>query len=315
MVGVSRPTARVLALLEILQSGGTRTVTDLAARLAVDERTVRRYVEHLRDLDVPVVSVRGRHGGYRLAPGYRLPPIMFSDEEALAVVLGLRTAPAGAAESAAAKLRRVLPEALRHRLDAVAAALDVTPPPHPPVTPEARTMLLLAEAARDRRPVAVTYTDRGGRTTERTLHPYGVVAHDGRWFAVGHDPARGELRTLRLDRMSAPALRSGSFAVPAGFDAAAHVTAGLAATPWRHAVAVRVEGPAEEVRARLPAGLATLEELPGGVRVRLRAERLDWVPALLAGLGRPFVVEEPDALRAEVAALARRLDDAVSGAG
>src|SRR3954454_9423752 len=87
--GVTRPTARVLALLEILQAGGTRTVADLAGRLGVDERTVRRYVDQLVDLDVPVHSVRGRYGGYRLAPGYRMPPLMLTDEEALAVLLGL----------------------------------------------------------------------------------------------------------------------------------------------------------------------------------------------------------------------------------
>ena len=116
-----RPTARVLTLLELLQSGGIRTVTELADRLGVDERTVRRYANHLLDLDVPVESVRGRHGGYRLAPGYRMPPLMLSDDEALAVLLGLvagrraglRTATSTASETAAAKIRRVLPERLR----------------------------------------------------------------------------------------------------------------------------------------------------------------------------------------------------------
>src|SRR4030081_1503801 len=86
---MARPTARVLSLLELLQSGGVRTVAELAGRLGVDERTVRRYVDHLIDLDVPVESVRGRYGGYRLAPGYRMPPLMLSDDEALAVLLGL----------------------------------------------------------------------------------------------------------------------------------------------------------------------------------------------------------------------------------
>src|SRR5437899_347344 len=108
---MTRPTARVLALLEILQSGGTHTAIDLAGRLGVDERTVRRYADHLLDLEVPVESVRGRHGGYRLAPGFRMPPLMLTDEEALAVLLGLVvgrradlvTMPAGAMETAAAK--------------------------------------------------------------------------------------------------------------------------------------------------------------------------------------------------------------------
>ena len=112
---MARPTARVLSLLELLQSGGVRTVAELADRLDVDERTVRRYVDHLLDLDVPVESVRGRYGGYRLASGYRMPPLMLSDDEALAVLLGLvagrrtglMTTTGTASETAAAKIRRI----------------------------------------------------------------------------------------------------------------------------------------------------------------------------------------------------------------
>src|SRR5690242_17140525 len=89
---MTRPTARVLTLLEILQNGGTHTAATLAGRLGVDERTVRRYVEHLLDLEIPVEAVRGRYGGFRLAPGFRMPPLMLTDEEALAVLLGLLTA-------------------------------------------------------------------------------------------------------------------------------------------------------------------------------------------------------------------------------
>ena len=134
---MARPAARVLTLLELLQSGGVRTVTELAGRLGVDGRTVRRYVDHLIDLDVPVESVRGRYGGYRLASGYRMPPLMLSDEEALAVLLGLvagrraglMTATGTASETAAAKIRRVLPERLARRLDTVLGSLAFTAPP------------------------------------------------------------------------------------------------------------------------------------------------------------------------------------------
>jgi len=329
---MTRPTARVLALLEILQSGGTRTVADLAGRLAVDERTVRRYVDHLRDLDVPVRSIRGRHGGYRLAPGFRMPPLMLTEEEALAVLLGLAAgrraglvvdaAGVDGSGSAAAKLRRVIPEALRHRVDALLGSTRFTVPGRSAVPAEARVLLLVAEAARDRRPVALTYTDRDGRTSERTLFPYGIVAHSGRWYLAAADPAAGpagEVRTFRLDRISAPAVRTGTFVPPDGFDAAAHVVAGIARAPWAHAVAVRVRGTADHVRAHLPVGIATVQEIdpdPGDsapqVRVEIRAERLDWVPALLAGLDRPFVVEGPDELRDLVRALARRLHDAAA---
>src|SRR5207302_2145535 len=123
VIRMARPTGRVLTLLELLQSGGTRTMAELADRLGVGERTVRRYVDHLLDLDVPVESVRGRYGGYRLAPGYRMPPLMLADDEAVAVLLGLvgrrrATLQAGTAlarASAAAKGRRGLPRALAAR--------------------------------------------------------------------------------------------------------------------------------------------------------------------------------------------------------
>jgi predicted DNA-binding transcriptional regulator YafY len=299
---MTRPTARVLALLEILQNGGTHTAADLATRLAVDERTVRRYADHLLDLDVPVEAVRGRYGGYRLAPGFRMPPLMLTDEEALAVLLGLVAGgPSGlreAAGSAAAKVRRVLPKTLAARLDTLLAS--VTPPETPAPAPESSIMLRLAEATRLRRPALITYADRTGRSSERILHPYGVVARSGRWYVTGADSASGETRTFRLDRIAAARILPGAFTVPAGFDPAGEVSTGLATTPWRHRVVVAVRGTPAETPARLPRGLATIDPDPGHpdwVLVRLRAERLDWLPAVLAGLGRPFVVKEPPELR------------------
>jgi predicted DNA-binding transcriptional regulator YafY len=315
---VTRPTARVLALLEILQAGGTRTVADLAGRLEVDERTVRRYVDHLIDLDVPVRSVRGRYGGYRLSPGYRMPPLMLTDEEALAVLLGLVagrraglvTSSAADLESAAAKVRRVLPEKLGRRLDALLATAEFTTPARPVASPETDVLLTLAEAARRRQPTVVSYTDRNGQRTERTLHPYGIVVHSGRWYVTAADSASGEVRTFRLDRIGDVTVQPEEFEVPDGFEPAATVLASLAGMPRQHRVSVRVQAPAEAVRARIPASVAVVEELPaepGWVRVRLQAERLDWIPALLAGLDRPFVIEHPVELRDRVRELAGRL--------
>ena len=316
---MTRPAARVLALLEILQGGGTRTTADLAERLGVDERTVRRYIAHLIDLDVPVDAVRGRYGGYRLLPGYRMPPLMLTDEEALAVLLGLVagrraglvTTSVAAAESAAAKLRRVLPKPLAARLGALLETTDFTAPARPVTSPETEILLQLAGAARDRRPVEISYTGRGGRRSERVLHPYGIVAHSGRWYVTGADSASAEVRTFRLDRVASVTVRDGDFAVPPGFEPAAEVLAGIARTPWRHLVSVRVEGDAETIRSRLPRGIASFEPDGDWVRVRIRAERLDWLPRVLVGLDLPFVVEEPAELRAAIRALADRLTAAV----
>ena len=326
---MSRPTARVLALLELLQAGGTRTAGDLATRLDVDERTLRRYAGHLVELGIPVRSVRGRYGGYRIEPGYRMPPLMLSDDEAVAVLLGLLAArraglaptSAAATESAAAKVRRVLPAALGRRLDALLQTAEFTAPDRPGTQATGAVLLRLAEAVRDRRPVALTYTDAEGRSSERTLHPYGVVAHSGRWYVTGADSASGAVRTFRLDRITAAELRDGAFEVPDGFDPAGRVLAGIAGAPRRHSVLLRVQGAAEQVRARFPAGLADVADDPDGdpdgdgwVLVRLEVEDLHWVPAVLAGLGLPFTVEEPDALRGLLRSLAARLTAAAGGA-
>ncbi|WP_339134652.1 YafY family protein [Streptomyces sp. f51] len=325
---MSRPTARVLTLLELLQSGGTRTVAELAGRLGVEGRTVRRYVDQLIDLDVPVESVRGRYGGYRLAPGYRLPPLMLSDEEALAVLLGLvagrragmTTAQRTASETASAKIRRVLPRHLARRLDALAEALAFTDRPGEADTPDAEVLLTLADAVRHHRPVSIRYTGRDGRRGERTLHAYGIVAHAGRWYVTGEDAGIGEDRTFRLDRIEDARTLPGSFEAPAGPGPAQRLLSGFATAEYRHEVTLRIQGTTEQIRAHFPASVASLEELeeyePAAVedpaaerwmRVELRAERLDWLPPLLAALDRPFVIERPDELRDLVTALAARL--------
>ncbi|MET9617377.1 helix-turn-helix transcriptional regulator [Kitasatospora indigofera] len=345
---MSRPTGRVLTLLELLQSGGVRSVAELADRLGVDGRTVRRYVGQLLELDVPVETVRGRYGGYRIGPGYRLPPLMLSDDEALAVLLGLAagrraglvTAADTAGWTAAAKIRRVLPGRLARRLDTVAESLDFTTPPGASAEPDAEVLLTLADAVRHRRPVTIRYTDRAGARSERVLHAYGIVAHEGRWYVTGRDPGIGHEgigqdgtgeagtgeagtgadRTFRLDRIAGARLLSGSFEVPAGLDPARRVLAGFATAAYRHEVTLRIHGTVGQIRARLPAAVAILDEAgppaagadPAAEvwrRVDLRVEELEWLPAVLASLDRPFVIERPDELRDLVSALADRLRD------
>ncbi|MFI1373518.1 helix-turn-helix transcriptional regulator [Streptomyces longwoodensis] len=320
-----RPTARVLTLLELLQSGGTRTVAELADRLGVEGRTVRRYVDQLIDLDVPVESVRGRYGGYRLAPGYRLPPLMLSDDEALAVLLGLvagrraglTTTQHTANETASAKIRRVLPKHIAGRLDTLLAALAFTDQPGEFDTPDAGVLLTIADAVRHRRPVSIRYTDRDGRRSERTLHAYGIVAHAGRWYVTGRDARIGEDRTFRLDRIADARTLPGSFEAPVGAGPAQRVLSGFATAEYRHEVTLRIHGTVEQIRAHLPVSVASLEEHEPAagqdraterwMRVELRAEQLDWLPPVLASLDRPFVIERPDELRHLVTALADRL--------
>jgi predicted DNA-binding transcriptional regulator YafY len=328
---MSGPTTRVLTLLELLQSGGTRTLADLADRLGVDRRTVRRYVDQLTDLGVPVESVRGRYGGYRLGRGHRLPPLALTDDEALAVLLGLAAGrraglPAAAAvagETAAAKIRRVLPEPVARRLAALLDTLAFTAPGQDAGAPDAATLLTAADAARHRRPLAFRHTSREGRRTHRVLHPRAVVAHAGRWYVTGVDPALGEERTFRLDRVGDARVLPGTFAPLPDRDAAEQVLAGFATAAYRYEVSLRIHGTVAQIRARLPASIAVVEGAePGGAagaapgdaaaeerwrHVGIRAERLDWLPAVLASLDRPFAVEHPAELRERVAAFADRL--------
>src|SRR5262245_9989611 len=179
---MSRPATRVLALLELLQERGLVPGAELARRLEVDQRTVRRYAQHLLDMGIPVEGERGRHGGYRLRPGYKLPPLMLSDGEAAAVVLGLvaagqlgLTTAEPALDGALAKVLRVLPGALRDRVRALEATLAFTRTPHTPAAPPTAAALALAEAIGLGRRVRVRYGDRRGERSERELAPYGLV--------------------------------------------------------------------------------------------------------------------------------------------
>jgi len=333
---MGRPTARVLAVLELLQSGGTHTVAGLAERLAVDERTVRRYIEHLRDLDIPVDGMRGRYGGYRLARHYRMPPLMLTDEEALAVVWALlvsgrsRSGPASvlAVDSAAAKVRRVLPTTLARRIRAVVETVDFTtsreddPDRDERADDSMATVLLpLAEAAWDRRPVTFGYTTRQGQAAQRSVQPHGVVAHHGRLYLTGFDVTRQAMRTFRLDRIAGVRLLEGTFTAPADTDPVQQVVGPLAPSPQLHDVSIRIRADIAHVRSRIPETLASVtpagpdpEQAEGWLRVFLRAERLEWVAGTLAMLDSPFIIEHPQALRDVVTALGQRLITAAGAA-
>ncbi|WP_127481350.1 helix-turn-helix transcriptional regulator [Nocardioides pantholopis] len=312
---MTRPTARVLAMLELLQAGGQRTVGELAARLGVDERTVRRYAEHLADLGIPIQSQRGRYGGYRLSPGYKLPPLMLTDDEAIAVVLGLTAAERtglattdnAATASALAKVSRVLPRGLGERLDSLLSTAQFTTPVRAPAPAGADTLLGLASAAQARRTVVIAYTDWAGRESRRELDVYGLVFHSGRWYVSGHDHSRDDVRTFRLDRIASLEQGAGCYVVPADFDATTQVTSGIAAVRWSHEVSVVLRTTLAEAGERLPRSAGRLSEHADGVLLETRAEHLDGMARMLAGLGWDFEVITPAALREEVLAVADRL--------
>ncbi|MFI9326620.1 helix-turn-helix transcriptional regulator [Kitasatospora sp. NPDC052868] len=312
---MDHPVSRVLALLELLQARPGLTGAELAERLSVDERTVRRYTARLVDLGIPVQADRGRYGGYRLLPGYRLPPLMLTGDEAASVVLGLLAGRSSglsvgeqAAESALAKIQRVLPPQLRERVAAVEQTLGLTAAPAAGPSPAAAALFALAEAARRRRRVRLAYRDRTGEPSEREFDPYGLVFHSGRWYTTGLDHRSGELRTFRLDRIEAAEPRATAFEPPEDFDPVQRVVESLAAVPWTHEVEVVLTTTLAEARQRIPPTAGTLTGTDDGlVLLRARAQRLDGMAMMLAGLGWPFAIRRPDALREEVRALAARL--------
>jgi predicted DNA-binding transcriptional regulator YafY len=350
---VSHPASRVLALLELLQAHQVLPGSELARRLGVHERTLRRYANTLAELGVPVTATRGRYGGYRLSPGYKLPPLMFTEDEGVAVVLGLLAAerlgliaggdaPTGgpgagpdtpaipgaasattrsaserhAGASALGKLRRVLPAGLSTKVAALEASLDFTlRQPRAAAGAATPVLLALGEAVANRYRVAVTYRNWRGGPSERELDPYGVVFHRGRWYVTGYDHARGDVRTFRLDRIAAAAPTAETFEMPENFDAVAQVTTGLAAVPYRHEVSVLLETDLDTARQAIPPGVGTLTEVggrtgaDGRTRLDCRAEDLDGMARLLAGLPWAYQIIEPDELRAALAAHATRLAD------
>ena len=310
---------RLLRLLELLQSQPLATGPELAELLGVDRRTVRRDVAALQRIGIPVEGERGVGGGYRLRPGFRLPPLMLTDDEAAATALGLVAArglglgDAEHAETALAKIERVLPDRLRARVGALAAAVAFAGPSRGAPPPAASTALALAEAIRRRRRVRISYESFAGEESRRELSPYGLVVHAGAWYLAAHDHDRDALRTFRVDRVRTAALGGRAAPAPDGFDAVAHVTSSLARVPWRFEVDVLLDLPLARARERVSPALAELAEEGGRTRATLRADSLDWAASLLAGLGCAFEIRRPPELKEAVRALGERLVATAAG--
>ncbi len=302
---------RVLTLLEALQDRPSATGPELAARLGVDVRTVRRDIVALRDLGIPVEGERGRGGSYRLRPGYRVPPLMFTAGEAAAVALGLMAARRLGIEAAGAlaKVRRVLPDRVRLPVESLEHTLGFTGEIEA-APPDGEILLALAEATRRGRRVHARYTDSAGVETARELSPYGLVAHAGRWYVPAFDHLRDDLRALRADRFAAVRVAGRAEPPPKGFDAIAFVSRALARVPWTHEIEVLLHTDPVTAARRFPPTLAELEPAGEHTLLRLRADSLDWAAGLLAGAGCDFTVRHPPALRARLQALAHRLNTA-----
>lgn len=305
------PTTRVLAVLELLQSRGRVTGAELAERLEVDGRTVRRYITILQDLGIPIEGERGRYGAYHLRPGYKLPPLMFSDDEALAVVLGLLAAQrlgmigaAPAVEGARAKIERVLPEQLRAKLQAVQESLVFDVPP-PETTPNSDTVILLGTAAHQRRRVHLRYrSPKADAETERDINPYGLLYRAGSWYMAAYCHLRSDMRLFRIDRVVSAEPRNETFTRPVGFNTLAFVHYSLATVRDEWAAEILLQTTLEAASLHISPALALLDETEDGVLFRCNVDDLDWLARYLVGLPFRFTVQHPPELRATLEELA-----------
>jgi len=297
-----QPTTRVLTVLELLQSQGRVSGPELAQRLEVDVRTARRYITMLQDLGIPVEAERGRYGGYRLRPGFKLPPLMFTDEEALAVTLGLllarrmgMTATAPASEGALAKIERVLPDGLREQVQAIQQVLAMSVSPSDAASTELLTTLSVA--AHRGKPVRLRYAAREGAVTERVLNPYGVAFYAPRWYVAGWCHLRQDLRLFRLDRIAEIAPAAGSFVPPRNFDSLAFVAESLASMPGAWQVEILLHVPLDVAQSVITRSNGTLTADERGTLFRCTSDNLKWLARTLVRLELPLTVLSPPELK------------------
>jgi predicted DNA-binding transcriptional regulator YafY len=319
---VTTTSSRLLELLALLQARRDWPGLELADRLEVSGRTVRRDVERLRDLGYPVESLTGPGGGYRLRAGTAMPPLLLDDDEAIAIAVGLGTAArasvSGIEESAVralVKLEQILPAHLRRRVHALGMATVAPPVGGPMVDPQHLTVI--ASACRDSECLRFAYRSRDGAETRREVEPHSVVNLGRRWYLVAWDRRREDWRSFRIDRLERPAstgVRFSPRALPAP-DAAQYVQRSITGSPNRYEARITVHAPAADIRGRFPAYGGTVTPIDDrSCEVRTADEDLGWLAMRVVMLGADFEVHEPPELAEHLRALAGRLMRA-GGAG
>jgi predicted DNA-binding transcriptional regulator YafY len=313
--------ARLLRLLSLLQSRRDWTGMELASRLGVTARTVRRDVEKLRGLGYPVNAAPGVAGGYRLGAGAALPPLLLDDDEAVAVAIGLRSAAAGTVAGieessvrALAKLEQVLPSRLRHRVATLHAASVALTGTGPTVDPEILTAI--ASACRDHQRLRFDYRGHRGEVTTRTVEPHRLVHTPLRWYLLAWDGDRADWRTFRVDRITTqPSARSRFSPRTPPEDAAAYVARGLTTAPYRYQARILMHAPVVVVAERTSPTATRLEAVDeDSCLLFAGADSLQEIALHVALKGIDFEVLDPPELADQVLELAARLHRAVPGA-
>jgi predicted DNA-binding transcriptional regulator YafY len=313
MLGTS---ARLLQVLALLQARRDWTGPELAERLGVTPRTIRNDVDRLRALGYPIHATPGVAGGYRLRAGTTLPPLLLDDEEAVAVVVGLRTAASGsvagigeAALLALSKLENVLPSRLRHRVNALHTHTVTVPPDRAAPSVDSDVLTLIAGLCRDHERLRFDYESHRGSASRREVEPYTLVNWGRRWYLVAYDLGRDDWRTFRVDRIT-PKIPTGPRFTPRELpfdDVAAYVSGNVSAAAWRYRAEVTVDAPADYVAERINPAVGSVEPLGDASCVlHTGADSIETLAIYLSLLGVDFKVSEPPELVAYLRTLADR---------
>ena len=319
---MTETSSRLLELLSLLQGRRDWQGAELADRLDVSRRTIRRDVERLRDLGYPVESLTGPSGGYRLRAGTAMPPLLLDDDEAIAIAVGLGTAARASvtgieetAVRALVKLEQVLPVHLRRRVRALGSATIAPPVGGPTVDPQHLTVI--AAACRDSECLRFAYRSRDGTESRREVEPHSLVHLGRRWYLVAWDRRREDWRSFRVDRLTGPG-SSGVRFVPRKLparDPATYVEQGITRAPTRFEATVTLHAAAEEIESRVPHYWGTIEPIDERTcRYRTGDDELGWLAIRIAMLDVDFEVHEPPELGERLGALADRLRRATARA-
>ncbi len=319
MSGVLETSARLLELLSLLQTPRVWTGADLAERLDVDARTIRRDIDKLRTLGYPVHAVAGT-AGYRLGAGTKLPPLLLNDDEAVAVVLGLRTAAGGTVTGieetslrALAKLEQILPSRLRHRVSALQAATVTMPAGAATVDPDVLTTI--AAAIRDHEQLRFDYRSHTGTEIRRAAEPHRLVHTGRRWYLIGWDVDKKDWRTFRVDRLR-PRIPHGPRFTPRDapdVDLGRMVSHGVSTAPYRYQALITLEVSAALAADRIPPTVGVIEAIDEAhCLLRTGSNSLDEIAVYTGLFGFGFHVHEPPELIDHLRALADRVTSAIA---
>jgi len=307
------PTTRLLTILELLQAHPHLSGDELARRLEVEPRSVRRYILMLQDMGIPIEGTRGPGGGYRLRPGYKLPPLLFTEEEATVLALGLLGTPwleielsSVAIEGALAKISRVLPLKGRERIQTISSYMILSPHAHYG-KPDLSLLVSFSEAIQQQRRVLIDYCSHHNQTSQRQIEPYGIVGSNGHWYAVGYCLLRQSFRLFRLDRIRCVQILSDTFQHADDFDCHAFVVERLATIPATWAIEIEFQAELHIVQQRIPATYGPLLPTPTGILLQTHHCHLPSMARYLVSLDLPFTILNPPELRDALLQLAQTM--------